>query len=348
MSDKLEKIKKQVEFYFSDSNYPKDKFLQGEAAKNPDGFIPLSVITSFNRMKSLTTNSEDVLNALADSTVVSLSEDKTLIKRAIPLPENDTSIKRTIYAKRFPEGTTIEEVSDFFAAHGKVLCVRLRKTKEKIFKRSVFVEFATEEEAQEVVKKKLTYQGEELTLMMITDYNLSKKEEMKQKKFPKKQKREGEEGKGEEEGGEKEQKLRDYPPGLVLHFEGIGKIELKELKELFNSVGLVQFLNRERDATDGHVRFETAEDAQKVLKEFGENKKEIAGQVATFRLLSGDEEKKYWEQVWTDKKKENGRERQMGKQQKKGWRWKEELFKKEEKNIKSGSLFDSLSTKMHQ
>lgn len=32
-----QKIRKQVEFYFNDSNFPKDKFLRGEAEKNPEG-----------------------------------------------------------------------------------------------------------------------------------------------------------------------------------------------------------------------------------------------------------------------------------------------------------------------
>jgi hypothetical protein len=31
------KIKKQIEYYFSDSNYRRDKWLQEEAAKNPEG-----------------------------------------------------------------------------------------------------------------------------------------------------------------------------------------------------------------------------------------------------------------------------------------------------------------------
>lgn len=31
------KIKKQVEFYFSDSNFPRDKFLRTESSKDPDG-----------------------------------------------------------------------------------------------------------------------------------------------------------------------------------------------------------------------------------------------------------------------------------------------------------------------
>jgi hypothetical protein len=35
----LAEIKKQVEFYFSDSNYPKDKFLRAQAALNDEGCI---------------------------------------------------------------------------------------------------------------------------------------------------------------------------------------------------------------------------------------------------------------------------------------------------------------------
>lgn len=31
------RIKKQVEFYFSDSNFPRDKFLRTESSKDPDG-----------------------------------------------------------------------------------------------------------------------------------------------------------------------------------------------------------------------------------------------------------------------------------------------------------------------
>lgn len=36
-SEVCSKIQKQVAFYFSDSNYPKDKFLQEEAKKSEEG-----------------------------------------------------------------------------------------------------------------------------------------------------------------------------------------------------------------------------------------------------------------------------------------------------------------------
>lgn len=40
------KVKKQVEFYFSDSNFPRDKFLRTEASKDPDGCIIITLCPS--------------------------------------------------------------------------------------------------------------------------------------------------------------------------------------------------------------------------------------------------------------------------------------------------------------
>ena len=39
------KLKKQLEFYFSDSNLPKDKFLLMQTKKTPEGWVSLKVLT---------------------------------------------------------------------------------------------------------------------------------------------------------------------------------------------------------------------------------------------------------------------------------------------------------------
>ena len=44
-------IKKQVEYYFSDANFPKDKFLVAETAKDKEQWVNISVLATFNRMK---------------------------------------------------------------------------------------------------------------------------------------------------------------------------------------------------------------------------------------------------------------------------------------------------------
>lgn len=51
---KREAIIKQVEFYFGDSNFSKDKFLQKEVKKRADEYVSLKVIASFNKLKKLT------------------------------------------------------------------------------------------------------------------------------------------------------------------------------------------------------------------------------------------------------------------------------------------------------
>eukprot|EP00775_Hariotina_reticulata_P003295 gene3295-3571_t len=47
------KLLKQVEFYFSDSNLPKDKFLRGQVEAHPEGYVDMSLIVSFARMREL-------------------------------------------------------------------------------------------------------------------------------------------------------------------------------------------------------------------------------------------------------------------------------------------------------
>jgi hypothetical protein len=54
-SENIDKaIKRQVEYYFSDVNYPKDKYLQAKAGQHPEGYISLREIMAFNKMKQLT------------------------------------------------------------------------------------------------------------------------------------------------------------------------------------------------------------------------------------------------------------------------------------------------------
>lgn len=58
------KIRKQIEFYFSDSNIAKDKFLKGKATETPEGWVSLEVIGSFKRMKELTEDAAVIAEAL--------------------------------------------------------------------------------------------------------------------------------------------------------------------------------------------------------------------------------------------------------------------------------------------
>eukprot|EP01102_Stenamoeba_stenopodia_P002637 TRINITY_DN124_c0_g1_i9.p1 TRINITY_DN124_c0_g1~~TRINITY_DN124_c0_g1_i9.p1 ORF type:complete len:168 (-),score=37.84 TRINITY_DN124_c0_g1_i9:64-567(-) len=165
MDDLKTKIVKQVEFYFSDSNFPKDKFLRTEAAKDPNGYVQIAVIASFKRMKDLTTDLAVIVDAVKTSGKLEVSEDGQKVRRTEPLPSEDPTLPRSIYAKGFPDDATLESVRDFFSPHGEVLSVRLRKGANRKFKGSVFVEFASEALAKEVAQKDLSLNDQKLVLM---------------------------------------------------------------------------------------------------------------------------------------------------------------------------------------
>lgn len=139
------KLLQQVEYYFSDANFRRDKFLRSKAAEDADGFVGLEVLTTFNRIKALTTDPRALADALEDSEVVELSEDRLAVRRVKPLPEVDDSEVRSVYAKGpFPTDATLEDLQAWAAAWGSVARVVMRKTrnKEKTFKGSIIVEFA--------------------------------------------------------------------------------------------------------------------------------------------------------------------------------------------------------------
>lgn len=54
--DKLVQIQAQVEYYFGDQNFIRDHYLREQMT--PDGFVPLSVILEFPRMKRLHANAD--------------------------------------------------------------------------------------------------------------------------------------------------------------------------------------------------------------------------------------------------------------------------------------------------
>eukprot|EP00696_Hemimastix_kukwesjijk_P002798 gnl/Hemi2/1341_TR474_c0_g1_i1.p1 gnl/Hemi2/1341_TR474_c0_g1~~gnl/Hemi2/1341_TR474_c0_g1_i1.p1 ORF type:complete len:111 (+),score=42.38 gnl/Hemi2/1341_TR474_c0_g1_i1:55-387(+) len=80
LSAEMEAIKQQIEFYFSESNLLRDKFLQAQSRLNPEGYVSIAVIASFRRMQQLGADVAKIAEAVADSTAVELSADKTMVR----------------------------------------------------------------------------------------------------------------------------------------------------------------------------------------------------------------------------------------------------------------------------
>lgn len=171
-------ILKQVEFYFSDQNLPKDKFLYKVTQQN-NGWVPISTIASFSRMKKFRPVSA-VVDALRQSKeLLEVSEDGESVRRKLPLVEPkkeeiEAARARSIYAKGFPDeskGLQIE-LEKYFEGYAPVKEVRMRRTDDKKFKNSVFVEFSSVEDAKKFLEAdpKPTYNGTELLTMSKNAY----------------------------------------------------------------------------------------------------------------------------------------------------------------------------------
>ena len=159
-------IRKQVEFYFSDSNLAQDRFLFGKVGGPANHAVPISVIHSFKRMRHFQPL-QAVVDALKESITLEIVEDDTAIKRkeAMQLPADweklqdqneiekvfeDQGMARSVYAKGFghEQASTQFDIEAWFAQYGPTNQVRLRRAEDKVFKGSVFVEFDSEETAK--------------------------------------------------------------------------------------------------------------------------------------------------------------------------------------------------------
>lgn len=69
-----ENILKQMEFYFSDANLTKDRFLGDLVKTNP--YVPLDVFLKFNKIRSMTQDVTDITKAMKNSSLLELSEDR--------------------------------------------------------------------------------------------------------------------------------------------------------------------------------------------------------------------------------------------------------------------------------
>ncbi|PKS07337.1 hypothetical protein jhhlp_005939 [Lomentospora prolificans] len=177
VTDDPKAIRSQVEYYFGDSNLPRDKFLWESTGGQENKPVSLKTICTFQRMRRFQPYTA-VVAALRDSTrlVVEGDEGKETIKRKYPYKPNSERKKQaeaaTIYAKGFGDevATTQFDIEAFFAQYGPVNYIKLRRTPEKLFKGSVFVEFQDEELAKKFIEISPKWKDQELKIMSKKDY----------------------------------------------------------------------------------------------------------------------------------------------------------------------------------
>lgn len=163
-------ILQQMEFYFSDSNLSKDRFMAQLLKDSPCKLlliylynrfrhlflfldVDLSIFLKFNKIRKLTQSVEDLQRALGKSELLELNEDKTKVIRKVPPKEKHNVDDCTIYVERIKPDATHEWLSSIFTKFGKVAYVSLPRYKHnRIIKGFAFVEFEKESEAQAVLE----------------------------------------------------------------------------------------------------------------------------------------------------------------------------------------------------
>merc|ERR1719234_2775337 len=75
-------VKHQIEYYFSPENLQRDFFLRRKMS--PEGFLPISLIASFNRVQQLTQDITFIVASVADSTIVEVKDGLMIRPRESP------------------------------------------------------------------------------------------------------------------------------------------------------------------------------------------------------------------------------------------------------------------------
>ncbi|KAL8491672.1 hypothetical protein ACS0TY_023317 [Phlomoides rotata] len=170
LSHSHHKILKQVEFYFSDINLATTDQLFRFMTNDPEGYVPLSVVASFKKVKTVITDSTELASILRSSNKLLVSEDGKMVRRQHPLTESDMEElqSRIVVAENLPEDHSHQKLMKIFSSVGCVKSIRtcppqsltgpssaFRTGKGDKFqsggKFHAFVEYASVEEAEKAV-----------------------------------------------------------------------------------------------------------------------------------------------------------------------------------------------------
>ncbi|CAL9094709.1 unnamed protein product [Musa acuminata var. zebrina] len=121
-----QKITKQVEYYFSDVNLSTTEHLMRFINKDPDGFVPISVVAGFKKIRALVHNNSQLAMALRTSSKLVVSDDGKKVGRQQPFTESDMEElqSRIVVAENLPEDHCYQNLMKIFSAVGSVKTIR--------------------------------------------------------------------------------------------------------------------------------------------------------------------------------------------------------------------------------
>lgn len=151
-----QRLRAQVEFYFSDSNLARDKQLNRMLSKSKRRFLSFRQLLKFNRIKKFMIDAnvetekrfQTLATALETSDKLELNRLKNMVKRReVAKKENPEAIQRriqdsTCYVDGFGETVDQEQLAVLFGRFGNIKSIRLLKSKNGDSLGYCFIEFA--------------------------------------------------------------------------------------------------------------------------------------------------------------------------------------------------------------
>ncbi|KAF9608682.1 hypothetical protein IFM89_010466 [Coptis chinensis] len=164
--DLRQKIIKQVEFQFSDMSLLASETLAKHMNKNSEGYVPISVVASSKKIKSLVNNNHLLAQALRTSSKLVLTEDGKKVKRKHIFTDRDKEDlqSRVVVAENLPEDYSHRNLEKIFGVVGSVKTVRICHPQESNASRSkgdvvisnklhALIEYETGDQAEKAVEK---------------------------------------------------------------------------------------------------------------------------------------------------------------------------------------------------
>ncbi|XP_066398438.1 la-related protein 6C-like [Miscanthus floridulus] len=166
-TDVAQKIVKQVEYQFSDINLVANEFLLKIMNKDTEGYVPLSVIASWKKIKSLGATNQMLVKALRTSTKLNVSDDGKKVRRRQPFTEKhkEELQSRMIIAENLPEDSSRNSLEKIFGVVGSVKNIKICHPQEPSTARAsksdtlvsnkmhALVEYETSQQAEKAVEK---------------------------------------------------------------------------------------------------------------------------------------------------------------------------------------------------
>ncbi|KAG6653150.1 la-related protein 6C [Carya illinoinensis] len=166
--DLKQKIIKQVEYQLSNMSLIANESLVKHVNKDPEGYVPISVIASAKKIKSLVSNNPNpvLAQALRSSSRLVVSDDGKKVRRKDPFTEKEKEElqARIVVAENLPEDHSHQNLEKIFGVVGSVKSIRICHPQEPNSSRSksdflvsnklhALVEYESTEIAEKAVEK---------------------------------------------------------------------------------------------------------------------------------------------------------------------------------------------------